>query len=454
MTDNARQLPNSHDAECSVLGALLLDPRTVPTVLDILTEPDFFNRRHQLIFRAIVELDGRREAFDAVTLGDWFAARGLGDITGGKGYILDLANNTPGSSGAASYARLVRAKAVKRLTIEIAERLNAAAWAPDTEATAVADDAILELMQLTRVNSCNELTIREACDQVLSDIYNTQQRAGALSGITTGIADLDEKLGGFHDGDLVEIAARPSIGKTSLLGKMTWAAAAAGSPVGLISAEQPGKQIAARLMSAAAKVAASRIRSCRFDDGEHSALLRTAEQVKRLPIWIMDRSAPHISEVERVARRWKMEHGIKALYVDYTQRLQGDGRERAERVGDVARRLKGIARDLGIPVVALAQVKREVETRNDKRPGMGDMSDSSDIEKEADVIACMYRDDYYNSRSDQAGTVELLIEKNRHGPTGMVRIGWDAKYMDFFDLAFGREQQTVANFESRYGADK
>lgn len=445
----ARQIPHSLEAEGSVLGAMMLDPRRVPLVLGIIQESDLFSRRHQMIFRAIVELDVRREAFDSVTLGDWFAARGLSDVSGGRSYLLELANTTPSASAADSYARIVRGHSLKRQSIEIADRLQANAWARDTDAVAVADEAIRDLMKLSHLTSANEMTLREACQQVLDDIAATQERAGALSGLTTGIIDLDDKLGGFHRGDLTIIPARPSMGKTSLLGFMVAAAARTGTPVGLFSAEQPGKQIAARLMSAAAKVVATRLRNCKFGDGEYTRLVHLSEQVKRLPVWIMDRSAPHIREVERVARRWKMEHDIQALYVDYTQRLQGDGRERAERVGDVARGLKGIARDLDIPVIALAQVKREVETRQDKRPAMGDISDSGDIEKEADTVACMYRDEYYNRNSSQAGTVELLIEKNRHGPTGMVRIGWDAKHMDFFDLAFGRELQSVAYYESR-----
>lgn len=446
-----RQLPQSNQAEGSVLGAMILDERCVPTVLGILKESDFVSRRHQMIFRAIVDLDSKREAHDAVTLADWFDTHNLSELIGGSKYIYELANTTSGSSNVGSYARIVRGKAVKREAIEIGERLLDNAWAAEKDGIAVADEAIRDLMRLSQLSSNYELTIREACEQVFADIKATIERDGRLAGVTTGIADLDEKLGGFHRSDFTVIGGRPAMGKTALLGFMVVAAAKSGAPVGLFSAEQPAKQIAARLMSAASKVVATRLRNCRFEDGEQSRLVLLGENVMRLPISIMERSAPHIREVERVARRWKLEHNVQAIYVDYVQRIVGDGETRAERIGDVCRGLKGIARDLNIPVIALAQVKRDVENRADKRPGMSDLSDGSDIEKEADTIAFMYRDDYYHANSNHADTVEIILEKNRHGPTGMVRVGWNPKFMDFFDIAFGRESASVSEYESRHG---
>jgi replicative DNA helicase len=444
---SARQLPNSIEAEQSVLGSMMIDPRKVPVVADILSESDFFTKRHQMIYRAISELDAKNEPFDAVTLADWFKAQGIAELTGGWQYIVGLANNTPTASNAETYARIVRSKSLLRQTLDIADRIAGSAWEPDAHPQAIADGAIRDMMMIGRTSQSYEITIREACGQVIKDMQETFDRNGQLPGITTGIKQLDEKLGGFQKGDLILIPARPSMGKTSYLGYAVARAGKAGKRCGLISGEQPGKQIAARLMSAAARVDASKFRSAAMDDVEWSKVFSSSPDVAALPLWMYDRSAPTMREVIRTARRWKMEHDIDALYIDYAQRVTGEGKDRYTQVSDVARSMKTLARELDIPVIALAQVNRSVEQRTDKRPGMGDIADSGELEKEADQVVILYRDEYYHQDTPDKGVAEFIVEKNRHGPTGIIKTGWNERFMDFFDLAFGNERAAIERYE-------
>lgn len=449
--DPLRVPPHAIESEQAVLGGLMLDPAAFDRIADRLNEADFYRRDHALIFRAIGELHAKREAVDAVTMADWFDAQGIAELVGGSSYILKLANATPSARNITDYARIVRGKSVLRQAIDAATECAGAAFMPDADPAQVVDGAVRALMAIGRAKTDSEMTLREALGRLNTRMGKLHALGGGIPGIVSGIAELDQKLGGFQEGDLILIPARPSMGKTSMLGFSVAAAARAGIPVGLVSGEQPGEQIALRLVSAASKINAHNIRNADLQDHEWPKFTRAMTDLVSLPVWICDRSAPHIDEIKRLARKWKQQHGIRALYVDYAQRVEGTGRTRYEQVSHVARELKTLARDLGIPVIALAQVNRNVESRPDKRPGLSDIADSGELEKEADQVVMLYRDDYYHADSADKGIAELIVEKNRHGATGVIRVGWDAAHMDFFDLAHGREAKIVRDYESRWG---
>lgn len=449
MSEQLRVPPCAVEAEQAVLGGLMLDPQSYNRISAFLAEADFYRRDHALIFRAIGEMVDRGEPADAVTLGDWFEAQGVAELVGGVSYVYKLANATPSASSIGSYARIVREKAQLRRVIDAATEACTSAWAADAEPSAVVDAAVRAMMGIGKSHTEHTLSMREALRRLSDRMTKIHANGGVLPGVTSGIAELDKKLGGFQDGDLVLIPARPSMGKTSLLG---FCVAHAGShviPVGLVSGEQPAEQIALRLVSARSKIAAHRIRNADLQAHEWPKLTIANADMAAWPVWIHDRSAPTIDELKRIARMWRHQHGIRALYVDYAQRIEGKGRTRYEQVSEVARELKTLARDLGIPVIALAQVNRSVEQRNDKRPGMGDIADSGELEKEADQVVMLYRDDYYNAESSDKGVAELIVEKNRHGATGTIKVGWDAEHMDFYDLANGREARIVREYEER-----
>lgn len=449
MSEQLRVPPCAVEAEQAVLGGLMLDPQSYNRISAFLAEADFYRRDHALIFRAIGEMVDRGEPADAVTLGDWFEAQGVAELVGGVSYVYKLANATPSASSIGSYARIVREKAQLRRVIDAATEACTSAWAADAEPSAVVDAAVRAMMGIGKSHTEHTLSMREALRRLSDRMTKIHANGGVLPGVTSGIAKLDKKLGGFQDGDLVLIPARPAMGKTSLLGFCVAHAGSHGIPVGLVSGEQPAEQIALRLVSARSKIAAHRIRNADLQAHEWPKLTIANADMAAWPVWIHDRSAPTIDELKRIARMWRHQHGIRALYVDYAQRIEGKGRTRYEQVSEVARELKTLARDLGIPVIALAQVNRSVEQRQDKRPGMGDIADSGELEKEADQVVMLYRDDYYNAESSDKGVAELIVEKNRHGATGTIKVGWDAEHMDFYDLANGREARIVRDYEER-----
>jgi replicative DNA helicase len=425
----ARMPPHDISAEQSVLGGLLLSGNKIGEVAERLGDADFYRVDHQEIFRAILDLSGRGQPFDAVTIGDWFAANGAPVPVS---YVIELANNTPSAANVLAYADIVRKKSsLRKFALIAGEALEEVYGGGDSD---VLDDTIGRLMSLQKVDARHEFTLRQAMTLAYKHAQEAMARKGQIIGIPTGLIDIDRLLGGWHRSDLSVIGARPSMGKTALLINF---AISCKVPCGIISAEQPAEQVGGRAMSIESHVDAVKLRNGQLDHDDLNHLANAVTRLIENPCVIYDRSAPSIADVTRMARKWKHQSNIQILFVDYVQRIEGSDRreKRYERVGEVVRGLKNIARDLEIPVVALCQVGREVEKRPDKRPSMGDMSDSSDIEKEADQILTLYRDEVYNEDTQDKGIAEIYVEKNRHGPTGLVRCAWIAPSMRFENFA-------------------
>lgn len=440
--ETLRQPPHYIEAEQSVLGGLMLVPAAWDKVAERIGEEDFYRRSHRLIFRAIADLAGHGKPFDAITLGDWFERNGMAEEVGGAAYIVGLANATPGASNIVAYADIVRDKSVRRKLIEVATEVTSRAFGNEGETPELLAEAIGALMAMQKNESCAEYTLRQAMSLAYKAAQEAKALGGRIPGIPSGLYKLDHLLGGFHDSDLVVVGARPAMGKTALLLKF---ALACGVPCGIISAEQPAQQLGSRVLSAESNVNAMKFRNGAFDHDDIGRLRLAAERLVDRTCLIYDRSKPSIADVNRIARKWKQTHGIRILFVDYLQRIDSshaDKRaQRSERVGEVASGLKTIARDLNIPVVSLAQVARKVEERVNKRPNMGDMSDSSEIEKEADQIITLYREAVYYEGTNEKGkpvrenVAELNVEKNRHGPIGYVECAWLGETMRFEDLS-------------------
>jgi replicative DNA helicase len=415
----------SQATEQSVIGALLLAPESFRAVEDLLTGEMFSRTDHRTLFYAVGDMVSAGHPVDVITLGEWIGDPRLSP------YIIELASNTPSAANIRAYAQLVRDDWTRGQMRAVGERI---AGLGKGDVTAALDEALAELMRLSHTSQRHEYSLRDAMSMAYADMQATRERGGKIPGIPSGIDKLDAILGGWHDSDLIVIGSRPAMGKTSLLLNFSDAAGMSYAH-GIISAEQPALQIAGRAMSLASGVGASAMRAGTVDDADYGKLHASIKALVNRKVFIYDRSAPSIGEVCRIARKWHHQHGIKALLVDYIQRIEGGAGDRKhEKVGDVARQLKNLARDLNIPVIALGQVGRDVEKREDKRPHMGDLSDSSEIEKEADQIIMLYRDEVYEPDSAHKGTAELLIEKNRHGPTGFVRCAWLAETMRFANL--------------------
>lgn len=420
--------PHSIDAEQSVLGGLMIAPDALDKVADRIAESDFYRKDHRLIWRAIMELSARGQPCDAVTLGDWFDSNGLGDMMGGAGYCVELANTIPSAANITAYAQIVREKSVMRQVIDQATQLVESAYAGQSNGVELVDRGITELMALQKVEARSEYTLRQAMTLAFAEAERARELGGRIPGIASGLVDLDRILGGWHDSDLVVIGARPAQGKTAVL--LNFATACA-LPSGIVSAEQPAQQIGARVMSIKSLVPAERMRNGRFEPQDLRKLENAVGELCERTCMIYDRSSPTIADVSRMARKWKQQNGIRVLFVDYVQRIEAaqtrQSANKAEKVGEVVRGLKNLARDLEIPVIALAQVGRQADGR---QPGMGDLSDSSEIEKEADQILTLFRPGTADDNVDDSEAI-ISVEKNRHGPCGEIKTVWVPETMRF-----------------------
>lgn len=427
--------PHSIDAEQAVLGGLMISPDKIDSLADKLSEGDFYRKDHRMIWRAITELSVQGKPCDAITLADWFDSNGLSEMIGGSTYLLELDGCTPSAANVVAYAQIVREKSIRRQLIDRGTQLTEEAYSGDAGTLELVDRGIADLMGLQKVEARSEYTLRQAMTAAYQAAQAAKELGGKIPGIPSGLGGLDRVLGGWHDADLVVIGARPAMGKTALLLNFL---VSAWVPCGLVSAEQPADQIGARVMSIKSHVAAERLRNGRYDAADLGKLSRAIEELVDRTCLIYDRSAPTIADVSRMARKWKQQNGMRVLFVDYIQRIEASNADKRtpkhERVGEVVRGLKNLARDLNIPVIALAQVGRHVDTREDKQPGMGDLSDSSEIEKEADQILTLYRPAVHNAEADP-GEAILSVEKNRHGPTGVIRASWIADSMRFEDAS-------------------
>lgn len=383
----------------------------------------FETETHGEVYRRIRDLTADSQPCDAVSVADSFERDGKRALAT---LVLRIASEALTTTQPQAFANRVRMSWRLRQTRGIAMDLANATQDADI------DTAVERLMALHTVESRHEWTAKDAVQATVAELQAINDGT-APKPAPSGLADLDRLIGGFHRGDLVVIGARPSMGKTSMALGMARAAASAGVHVGLISGEQPVQQVSARLLSLASNIPATQFRTG-FSGDDWNRVSGAMVSTAALPLWIFDRGAPTIVECVRVARRWKQHHDIGALFVDYLQRVEGEGERKLDQVGNVIRGLKNLARDLDIPVIVLAQVSRQVEQRKPAIPRMGDLADSSEIEKEADQVLMLYRDEVYNPESSQRGIARIIVEKNRHGPTGFIECAFHAQTMRFGDL--------------------
>jgi len=422
--------PHNFEAEQSVLGGLML---RADSFHDLgLSERDFYSRPHQIIFGAISQLIAAKQPVDIMTVQHRIEQDGELDVAGGFAYLVEIAKNTPSSANFSAYQEIVQSRYQLRKTyLMLREAL------PRLErGENVSDELASSLMRIAQPSGKYEHGPEEIARAAVDAIERYQM--GLEQGVTYGIPDLDAAANGAHNSDLVIIAARPAMGKTALLLNMILGALAvpAGHSVGFISAEMPVAQIGTRICCMDGRVNSHKMRTGQLDDEDWARLTAATGRLIGSKLRVFDKSGVSIGEIERLARRWKHEHGLTALYVDYLQRIKGvnPNAERWQQVGDNVMRLKELARELDIPVICLAQVNRACEERGNKRPGMGDIANSSEVEKEADQIMVLYRDEVYDENSTDKGTAEINYVKNRHGPTGVVRVRWQAPFMRFCNL--------------------
>lgn len=434
--------PHSIEAEQAVLGGLMLSPESWDRVADKINERDFYRRDHQIIFRAISELAGKDQPFDAVTLGEWFEAQGVAEWVGGARYIVEIANATPSAANIGAYAEIVRQKSVLRQLIDVGMEITGSAFQPDgksaQELVESAEQKVFHIAEAGARGRQGFVSMRAAVKDAFRLLQERYENKSAVTGLPTGFTDFDQKTAGLQPGDLIIVAARPSMGKTALaLNMAEYAAIKTGKAAAVFSMEMSASQLAFRLISSLGRINQQHLRTGDLADEEWPRVTSAITLLSDTKIFIDDTPALSPMELRARARRIKREHDLGLIVIDYLQLMTvpGSKENRATEISEISRGLKSLAKELGVPVVALSQLNRSLEQRTDKRPVMADLRESGAIEQDADVIVFIYRDEYYNTDSADKGQAEIIIGKQRNGPTGTVKLAFRGQYTRFDNFA-------------------
>ncbi|MES0328330.1 MAG: replicative DNA helicase [Gammaproteobacteria bacterium] len=437
-TDNLKLPPHSIEAEQAVIGGLLLDNRAWEKIADRIHEKDFYRHDHRLIFRAIGSLESKTQPFDVVTLSESLAYNEELEEVGGLAYLGRLAKDTPSAANIVAYADIVRERSVLRQLIGVGTDIAESGYRPEgrgtTELLETAEKNVFAIAEQKVRGQTGVRAISQVLSKTVEQIDHLFETKGAVSGVATGFTDLDKMTTGFQPGDLVIVAGRPAMGKTTFAMNVAETAAISGGlPVVVFSMEMPGEQLAMRLISSLGRIDQHHIRTGELTDEDWPRITSSISMLSETKLFIDDTPAMSPSEVRARARRIKREHGLGLVVIDYLQLMQiaGGSENRATEISEISRNLKALAKELGIPVIALSQLNRGLEQRTDKRPIMSDLRESGAIEQDADIILFVYRDEVYNDESPDKGTAEIIVGKQRNGPIGKVRLTFHGKYTRF-----------------------
>ncbi|HEU4855897.1 MAG TPA: replicative DNA helicase [Rhodanobacteraceae bacterium] len=440
--DVLRVPPHSIEAEQSVLGGLMLVAAAWDQVADRVMEEDFYRREHRLIFRAIGELAGAGQPCDAVTLGEWFERHGETANVGGVAYLAELANNTPSAANIAAYADIVRDKSVLRKLIEAGTEIVGNGFKPEGRSTPeileAAEQRVFQIAEAGARGRKQVVAIRQSLTEAFNDLIKRYENRGQLNGLTTGFKDLDSLTSGLQKQDLVIVAGRPSMGKTAFALNVAEAVAMrAKQPVLVFSMEMSASQLALRLISSLGRLNQQQLRDGNLADEDWPRVGQAVSLLSDSKIFIDDTPALSPGDLRSRARRMKREHGLGLVVIDYLQLMQvpGNKENRATEISEISRNLKAMAKELEVPVIALSQLNRALEQRNDKRPVMSDLRESGAIEQDADLILFIYRDEVYNKESNSKGIAEIIIGKQRNGPIDTIKLTFLGQYTKFENYA-------------------
>jgi len=437
--------PHSLEAEQSVLGGLLLENSAWDRIGDVVSEKDFYRQDHRQILRAIVKQISNNHPADAVTVSETLQSLGELEAVGGLSYIVALASNTPSAANIRRYAEIVRERAVMRRLAEVATGIADSAYAPaGRSASQLLDEAEARVFEIAESGSRGQAGFAELkplLKQVverIDELYHSDNDSG-VTGVPTGFHDLDQKTSGFQPGDLIIVAGRPSMGKTAFslnIGENV--ALESGLPVAVFSMEMGGQQLVMRMIGSVGKLDQHRLRTGKLGEDDWQRLTYALGKLNDAPVFIDETPGLNVLELRARARRLQRQCGkLGMIIIDYIQLMSASstGENRATEISEISRALKGLAKELQVPVVALSQLNRGLEQRPNKRPVMSDLRESGAIEQDADVILFIYRDEVYNPDTSDKGTAEIIISKQRNGPIGTVRLAWLGEYTRFESLA-------------------
>jgi replicative DNA helicase len=442
----ARVPPHDLDAERAVIGAMLVSETAVAVVAERLAAEDFYSEVHRIIYGAMMRLYSRGEPIDQLTLTNELRSVNEFERIGGRPYVFQIVESVPTAANAGRYADIVRGKALLRAIIDVGSRITEDAFREPENVSEALDSAEQLVYGVSNRTLREHLApVSELAPGALEMIQRLYEQEGEVTGVETGFEDLDRLTTGFHKSDLIILAARPAMGKTALSLNAIWHAAGERKiPVAIFSLEMSKEQLVQRLISQTTRIPAQSLRSGNVKAEDWPKLVRGVAEVSRAPIWIDDTAGVTLMEIRAKVRRLASQLNVAGelplslVVVDYLQLMVGQGNRaenRQQEIAEISRGLKVLARDLDVPVLAIAQLSRAVETRHDKRPLLSDLRDSGAIEQDADMVMFLYRDEYYNPESDDKGIAEVIVGKHRNGPTGKVQLAWMEQYTKFASLA-------------------
>ncbi len=431
--------PHNNDAEQSVIGAIFLEPDALVTAAEIIRPDDFYRRAHRIIFETMLTLSDRGEPIDIVTVSEELSATKQIENVGGITYIAEIAERVPTAANVEHYAKIVEEKALLRRLISTATDVIEDSYTREDAVEDVLAEAERKMMQVSsRKNTGDFRHIGDVLIETFENIETLFHSDGEITGIPSGFDSLDQMTAGFQRNDLIIVAARPSVGKTAFaLNIAQNVATKTNYKVAIFSLEMGADQLVQRMLCAEGGIDAQVLRTGKLTDGDWKKLMIATGNLSNAGVYIDDTPGVRVNEIRAKCRRLKQEHGLDMVVIDYLQLIMGSGRQgenRQQEVSEISRSLKGLARELEIPVIALSQLSRSVEQRQDKRPMLSDLRESGSIEQDADIVSFLYREDYYDKEAEN-NIIEIIIAKQRNGPTGTVELAFVKEYNKFVNVA-------------------
>lgn len=445
---NDRIPPHNIEAEQSVIGAVFLEPESFSTASELLVAEDFYRAGHQRIFAAMMSLADKGEPIDVVTVTTYLQNQKTLDEVGGVAYLSEVAGSVPTAANIEYYSKIVEEKALLRRLIRAATDIVTSGFEKEDDVETVLNEAEKNILEVSSRQQTGAFkTIKDVLIEVYDTIEQLHQATSDITGVATGFRDLDRITSGFQRNDLIIVAARPSVGKTAFaLNVAQNVAVNTDENVAIFSLEMGADQLVQRMLCAEGNIDSQRLRNGQLQADDWSKLTMAMGSLSNAGIYIDDSPGIRVSEIRSKCRRLKQEDGLGMILIDYLQLIQGTGNSRENRqqeVSEISRELKGLARELNVPLIALSQLSRGVESRQDKRPMMSDLRESGSIEQDADIVGFLYRDDYYDAESEKENIIEIIISKQRNGPTGSVELAFVKEYNKFVDLDHRYQESDV-----------
>ncbi|MBO6158987.1 MAG: replicative DNA helicase [Firmicutes bacterium] len=431
--------PHSEEAEQSTIGSVLIDPEALETACEKLQAEDFYNPRHKEIFEAVLDLYTQKKPVDLVTVKAQLETRGTLEAAGGLKYLSQIAAAVPNSVYAGQYIKIIKDRSLYRRYIALGNKILTRSFSADMPIDALSEDVEQEVYRILQNQGSSDFRlIRDVLLESFGTIEETAKNGGQISGIPTGFTDLDAKLTGLHPSDLIIIGARPSMGMTAFgLNLVQNAAVKSGKTCAVFSLEMSAVQVVNRILSVESGVELNKFRTGELEDGDWEALIEALGPLSQAKIYIDDTGGITMSQVREKSRKLKIEQGLDLIMIDYLQLMSGSARgseNRQQEISEISRGLKMLARELDVPVIALSQLGRGLESRADHRPMMSDLRESGAIEQDADVVMFIYRDEYYHPDTEEKNVAEIIVAKQRNGPVGTEKLRYDGQFTRFSNL--------------------